>query len=111
MSIKVKCYELVFFRYESLPHMVANETTGDSNWMLVLTSPTALHPLRIMEYGITELKVYCSLTYKAIHLSILPPPRLKRKGSGNLHAYKMFQQTTVDNIAPNYLLHHNRTQL
>ena len=47
MSIKVKCYELVFFRYESLPHMVANETTGDSNWMLVLTSPpgpTALHP-------------------------------------------------------------------
>ena len=61
MSIKVKCYELVFFRYESLPHMVANEATGDSNWMLVLTSPpgpTALHPLRRMRCTLSGVNTF-----------------------------------------------------
>ena len=47
------------YNYEKPPHRVANEVTGTSNCMLILTStpgPTALHPLRRMRCELYQVK-------------------------------------------------------
>ncbi len=69
-----------FFSMRGLPQSVANEATGGSNWMLILTSapgPTALHPLRRMRCMLSNTNTNTN-TYSICRVELSRLPERKK---------------------------------